>query len=213
MRSLSVLLIFLASACSTVRTTPGATLLSGLNTYQSQMTAAGNAPGQWPARQRAASALKLIMAAGFQRNQELQRLVDLDLRKREFQITLEQANVLPERKAEMTEELRQMELEVPKLKTAIKAQLSSQTVTEEKRLAAAATAATIGWLQLRIESFPASPVGTGASSPSTQFAQYLVGDWGQFAMVRAPDGQRYRCDVVPVEDEGAWMRCEAIMAP
>lgn len=213
MSSLLLLFVLLCSACSTARITPGATLLSALSTYQSQVTAAGNGPGQWPARQRAASSLKAIMSAGFQHNQELLRLVDLDARKREFQITLDQTNVLPERRAEMAAELRQIDAEIPKLKAAIKAQLSAQTVTEEERVAAAAIAATIGWLQLRIDAFPASPVGTGASSPSTQVAQYIVGDWGQFAMVRAPDGQRYRCDVVPIEDEGAWMRCEPMKTP
>lgn len=210
MRSLTWLLLVLLSACSTARMTPGATLLSGLNTYQAQMASAGNGPGQWPARQRAASTLKAIMGAGFERNQELQRLVDLDLKKREFEITLQQTNVRSERKAEMLEELRQIDMEIPKLKAAIKTQLSAQTVTEEDRVAAVATAATLGWLQLRIESFPAARGGAGAASTSIDVEKYLVTDLGQFAAVRAPDGQRYRCDVVHVEDEGSWMRCELI---
>lgn len=198
-----LLVVSLLSACSTARITPGATLLSGLNSYQAQIASAGNAPGQWPARQRAGSTLKAIMNAGFQRHQELLRLVDLDLRKREFEITLQQTNVLPERKAEMAEELRQIDGEIPKLKAAIKSQLSSNSVTEEDRVASAAAAATLGWLQLRIESFP----GAG-SSRSIEIEQFVVTDLGQFAAVRAPDGQRYRCDLVAVEDEGSWMRCE-----
>jgi len=202
--------MLLLSACSTPRMTPGATLLSGLTTYESKMAAAGNSPGQWPTRQRAAAALKTIMMAGFQRHQELQRLVDLDLRKREFQITLEQTNVLPDRKAEMLAELRQIEMEIPKLKATIKSQLSAQTVTEEERVAAVATAATLGWLQLRIESFPTSRSGAGGASALVEVEQYTVTDLGQFAAVRAPDGQRYRCDVVHVEDEGSWLRCEPL---
>lgn len=213
MRLLSLLFVLVLSACSTARITPGATLLSGLSAYESKMAAAGSSPGQWPARQRAATSLKAIIGAGFQRSQELQRLVDLDLRKREFQITLAQTNLLPERRAEMTEELREIETEIPKLKAAIKAQLSAQTVTEEERAAAIATAATIGWLQLRIDSFPASPVAAGASSASTQVERYHVGDWGEFAMVRAPEGQYYRCDVVPIEDDGSWMRCAPMKTP
>lgn len=177
------------------------------------MATAGNSPGQWPARQRAASALKAIMLAGFQRNQELQRLVDLDQRKREFQITLEQTNVLPERRAEMTEEVRRIDLEIPKLKAAIKSQLSAQTVTEEERVAAVATAATIGLLQLRIDAFPATQNSAATPAPSTKVEQYVVADWGQFAVVLAPDGQRYRCGVVHIEDEGSWMRCEPFKSP
>ena len=54
---------------------------------------------------------------------EFYRLVDLDLRKREFNITLRQSNVRPERVKEMTDELAQMDEEIAALKPVIKTQL------------------------------------------------------------------------------------------
>src|SRR5919197_2358383 len=83
--------------CSTGTITPGATLLSGLTQYQSEMQSFGSSLQRWPERQRAGGALKTVITATVGSSAEFYRLVDLDVRKREFTITMRDGSVRADR--------------------------------------------------------------------------------------------------------------------
>jgi hypothetical protein len=69
----------------------------------------GNSPESWPARQRAAGTLKTTVTATVGGSAEFFRLVDLDVRKREFIVTLRDGSVRADRMQEMKDELIKMD--------------------------------------------------------------------------------------------------------
>lgn len=205
--NISLLLIVLAmSACSTANISRGGTLLYGLNQYHSDMQRAGNQLSRWPDRQQAAGEFKTVITGMVGASPEFYRLVDLDLRKREFTITLRETNVRPERKKEMTDELAQMEEEIAALRPVIKTQLSALRLLEQPDGIDAI--ATLGLLGIALDGFSASASSRGLESPSTKVGQYQVTDFGSFATVRAVSGQMFRCNVFGSLDDGAGVRCE-----
>ena len=193
--------------CSTANISRGGTLLYGLNQYHSDMQRAGNQLSNWPARQQAAGEFKTVITGMIGASPEFYRLVELDLRKREFTITLRETNVRPERKKEMTDELAQMEEEIAALRPVVKTQLTAQRLHEQPDGIDAI--ATLGLLGIALDGFSASASNRGLESPSTKVGQYLVTDFGRFASVRAASGQTFRCNVFGNLDDGAGVRCEA----
>jgi hypothetical protein len=196
------------SGCSTTSLTPGATLLSGLTQYQGEMQRLGSSPSRWPERQRLGGTLKTIITTTVGGSAEFHRLVDLDIRKREFTITMRQTSVRPDRVKEMNDELAQMNEEIAALKPVIRTQLAAVRVESEpnQRIEEAATR---GLLSLALDRFSSNGGARGFEAPSTKVGQYLVVDHGAFSTVRSPDGQTFRCLLFGIE-EGAGIRCEPI---
>jgi hypothetical protein len=180
--------------------------LYGLNQYHSNLQRAGNLPSNWPARQQAAGEFKTVVTGTIGASPEFYRLVDLDLRKREFTITLRETNVRPERVKEMQDELAQMDDEIAALRPVIKTQLSALRMHEQPDGIDAI--ATLGLLGLALDGFSPSASNRGIESPSTKVGQYVVADFGSFATVRAASGQTFRCNVFGNLDDGAGVRCE-----
>jgi hypothetical protein len=210
MLRLNIALLLIVSGvwgCSTGNISRGGTLLYGLNQYHSDMQRAGNQLSNWPARQQAAGEFKTVITGMIGASPEFYRLVELDLRKREFTITLRETNVRPERKKEMTDELAQMEEEIAALRPVVKTQLTAQRLHEQPDGIDAI--ATLGLLGIALDGFSASASNRGLESPSTKVGQYLVTDFGRFASVRAASGQTFRCNVFGNLDDGAGVRCEA----
>jgi len=208
MLALNILLIGILlalSGCSTGQVSRGGTLLYGFNQYQSDLQRAGNMPSNWPARQQAAGEFKTLVNALLGASPELSRLVDLDLRKREFLITLRETNVRPERVKEMQEELAQMDEEIAALKPVIKTQLSAYRLSEDPD--AVDGVATLGLLGIALDGFSAGR-SRGGDSPSTKVGQYVVTDLGGFATVRTGTGYFFRCNMFGNLDDGAGLRCE-----
>ena len=58
---------------------------------------------RWPERQRAGGTLKTTITATVGGSPEFYRLVDLDIRKREFIVTMRETSVRPDRVKEMNE--------------------------------------------------------------------------------------------------------------
>lgn len=205
---LYVWLVFCLSGCSTaVPLTPGATLLSGLSEYQGEMAGHGGSTARWPERQRAAGTLKLIITATVGASAEFYRLVDLDVRRREFIITMRETSVRADRLKEMKEELSRMNDEIAALKPVVRTQLAALRIQSdpEQRVEEAATR---GLLSLALDSFASEGGSRGVEARSIKVGQFVVSDLGPFATVRAPDGRTFRCVIFGAAEEGAGIKCD-----
>lgn len=194
--------------CSTGNLTPGATLLAGMQQYQGEMQSRGGSPSRWPERQQAAGTLKTVVLATLGGSREFNRLVDLDVRKREFSITMRETSVRPDRLQEMKEEMVKMNEEIVALKPIIRAQIATIPVYGEGQPRVEGVA-TIGMLDLALESFSASEM-KGVEGRWARVDQYVVTDLGSFSTVRAPDGNTFRCNVYSVPEEGGRVQCDPV---
>jgi hypothetical protein len=213
MMKIKPLLFFLligAAGCSTGTYTRGATLLSGMQLYEGEMQRVANSPQRWPERQQAGGSLKTVITATVGGSKEFYRLVDLDMRKREFMITMREMSLPPDRLQEMTDELVKMNAEVAALKPIIRAQIATLPLQRDGQQHVESVA-TMGLLTLALDSFSSTSGARGIEAPSTKIEQYVVTDLGSFATVRAPDGQTHRCSVFGIADEGAGMKCEPLV--
>jgi len=210
MMKLSLALLTVAAAlsgCSTPNVSRSGTLLSGMTQYQGDMQAMSSS-SRWPERQRAAGTLKTVILGTLGASPEFYRLVDLDLRKREFNATMRDTNVRPDRLREMQDELVFMDDEIAALKPVVKTQL--MTVASHDHGDPIENAATLGLLGMAIDNFSATVKTRGPDAPSTRVGQFLVTDLGTFSTVRTPEGQSYRCNVFSVPEEGGGIRCESV---
>ena len=209
-KRLAIISLLMLCACSTTNgpVSPGATLLSGLNDYQGEMQHAGNSPERWPDRQRAGGVLKGTITATVGGSKEFYRLVDLDIKKREFVITMRDLSLRTNRTQEMKEELVAMDDEILILKPIVREQVAAVPESGESRQQVE-TVATYGMLKLALDKF-SSTGGRGVDPPSTWVDQNLVTDLGSFSTVRTLDGQIYRCTLYTVPDVGAGMKCELL---
>ncbi len=204
---LYVCLVIGLSGCSTAALTPGATLLSGLSQYQGEMQGLGGSTARWPERQRAGGTLKLIITATVGGSAEFYRLVDLDVRKREFIITMRETSVRADRITEMKDELSRMNDEIAALKPVVRTQLAALRVQSDREQRVE-EAATRGLLSLALDSFATNGSRRGLETPSTKVGQFVVTDLGAFSTVRAPDGQIFRCVIFGVAEDGAGIKCD-----
>lgn len=200
--------MLLGGCAATQSYTPGATLLSGFDNYKGEMQRIGNGLDRWPDRQRAAGTFKTIAQATGGGSREFFRLVDLDLRKREFNITLRDGSVRPERAQEMRDELAKIDEEIAALKPIVRSQIEGLPLGGESRQRLE-SAATIGLLDLAVDNF-SSTARSSFDAPSTKVDEYLITDLGSFARVRSPDGRVYRCAVLGLAEEGAALHCETM---
>jgi hypothetical protein len=205
-----VLFLFLigAAGCASSAYTPGATLLSGLQQYQGEMQRLGNSTSRWPERQHAGGSLKTIITATVGASAEFYRLVDLDVKKREFVITMRETSLRPDRLKEMEDELIKMNQEAAALKPIIRVQTAVLPVQKESQQRIEGVA-TVGLLNLALDAF-SSNRASGLEAPSTKVDQYIVTDLGSFSTVRTPEGQTFRCALFRVADEGAGIKCEPV---
>ena len=116
---------------------------------------------------------------------EFYRLVDLDLRKREFTVTMRDTNLRPDRLREMQDELVAMDEEIAALKPVVKTQLSAVANYEQgDRIE---NAATLGLLGMAVDSFSAAAASRGAAGavdPSRSISGYRFGHVFDCAHVR-----------------------------
>ena len=201
------ILLGLSGCSSTGAYTPGATLLFGLTQYQGEMQRLAGSSTRWPERQRAGGTLKTVITATVGGSPEFYRLVDLDVRKIEFVVTMRDTSVRPDRVKEMTEELVQMNDEIAALKPVIRTQLAALRVQSEpnERIEEAATR---GMLSMALDDFSSNRTARRFEAPSTKVGQFVVSDLGAFSTVRTPDGHVFRCFVFGVPEEGAGVKCE-----
>jgi hypothetical protein len=208
--------LLLLLGCATSNVSPGMTLLVGLNHYQAEMTRLESRPDRWFDRQRLGESLKAAYLVTMGGSREFSRLVDLDVRKREFLIALRETSLRPERVKEIREELVIIDQNITELKRVIKEQLASFELRSQGQAENVETVAAIGLLHLALDGFSTNEKGTVglperglSSSPKVNVGQYLVTDHGKLTTVSTPEGQTYRCSPILLPDEGASIRCEA----
>ena len=196
--------------CSTAKTNPGATLLVGLNGYQEEMESLESRPERWFDRQRAGDSLKKTYLLTFGGSREFNRMVDLDVRRREFLITLQTSSVNPERTKEMKEELVRINQDVESLKEIVKGQTANLALRAQQQPQQVETFATIGLINMAIDSFASMTIPGGQNPPSTTVGRYTVSDFGGLlSTVTTPEGQTLRCTTLVYPETGAGIECES----
>jgi len=203
---LSFLVLF---GCSTANTSPGATFFVGLNGYQDEMEKLEGRPERWSDRQRAGESLKKTYLVSFGGSREFNRMVDLDVRRREFLITLRHSSVKPDRVKEMKDELAVMNNDVDALKEIVKGQAANAELRAQQQPQQLETVATIGLINMAIDSFASMIIPVGPNPPSTKVGRYIVSDFGGLlSTVTTPEGQTLRCTTLVFPEAGASIKCE-----
>lgn len=188
--------------------TPGATFLVGLNDYQDEMHSLAANPELWTLRQRTAESLKTTHVATMGGSTEFNRLVSLDLRRKEYLIALRDPALKPEREREIQEELVRLNKEADGLIAIVKRQLASTMVRGEQSQAMAAVA-TIGLLDLALNNFSAD-VNGDTRARSTKIGEFIVTDVGDSrSMITTADGRTYRCLTTHFGEDGAGITCDS----
>ena len=209
MKNSLILGLVLLCGCATGPVSPGMTLLAGINHYRGEMEAFGARSERWPERQRMAEFLMNTFAVTLGRSPEFNRLVDLDLRKREFMIALIDLSSA-ERAKEMKAELATMNSDTDALKEAVKRQIAALPVAAQEPNRRIEGIATIGLLTLAIDGFFSTSNPTGALAATTKVGPYVVTDMRDAASVQTPEGAVFRCSTFLVQDEGAGIKCEPV---
>src|SRR6266481_3192576 len=201
-------LLFLLG-CTAQNVSPGATFLVGLNGYQDEMESLEGRTDRWPDRQRAGNSLKQTYLAAIGGSREFNRMVDLDVRRREFLITLRDLSVKPDRAKEMNDELVTMNEDVEALKEIVKGQAANAELRAQQQPQQLETVAAIGLVSMAIDSLSSMTVPTGANPPSTRVGPYVVKDFGGLlSTVTTPEGQTFRCATLLIAETGASIKCE-----
>src|SRR5882724_4902635 len=202
-------LLFLLG-CTAQNVSPGATFSVGPNGYQNEMESLESRTDRWADRQRAGNSLKQTYLVAIGGSREFNRMVDLDVRRREFLITLRDLSVKPDRVKEMNDELVTMNKDVEALKEIVKGQAANAELRAQQQPQQLETVATIGLVSMAIDSFSFMTVPTGPNPPSTNVGPYVVSDFGRLlSTVTTPAGQTFRCSTLVIPDMGASIKCEA----
>jgi hypothetical protein len=201
--------LLVLSGCASTKVSPGATFLVGLSGYQDEMERLEGRPELWADRQRAGDSLKKTYVATIGASREFNRMVDLDVRRREFLITLRDLTLKPDRVKEMKDELVTMNRDVDELKEIIKGQTGNAELRAQQQPEQLETVVTIGLVSMAIDSFSFMTVPTGPNPPSTKVGPYVVSDFGGlFSTVTTPEGQIFRCATLVFSEEEAGIKCE-----
>jgi hypothetical protein len=202
-------LLVISFGCAQPNVIPGMTFLVGLDGYQNEMQRLEGRPERWFDRQRVAESLKTTYVVTVGGSREFNRMVDLDLRRREFLITMRHSSVKPERVQEMKNELVTINKDVDVLKEIVKNQVAAAELQRQKEPQLIETAAAIGLLHLAIDSFSSMGVTPGPNPRTVKVGSYNVSDLGaSFSTVRTPEGQTFRCTTVLIPEQGATIKCE-----
>jgi hypothetical protein len=210
MQSLLFLFLLLLFGCAPAHVSPGATFLVGLNGYQGEMEQLEDLPDRWFDRQRAADSLKNTYLVTIGGSRDFNHMVDLDVRRREFLITLRYTSVKPDRVKEMKEELVIMNRDLDSLKEIVKSQAAHAEMRAQQQPQPLEAIAAIGLVNIAIDSFSTMTVPAGSNPPSTKVGPYVVSDFGgSLSAVTTPEGQTFRCETLLIPETGASIKCEA----
>jgi hypothetical protein len=205
-----ILGMFLWCGCATGPVSSGVTLLAGIHHYRVEMDAFGARPERWPERQRMADFLKNTFALTVGPSKEFNRLVDIDLRKREFMIALRESGLRPERKKEIQDEIAAMNRDADGFKAVVRRQVMSVSVSSLEQAQPIETVATLGLLNLAIDGFSSRNNPEGEWAATTKVGPYVITDMGSMASVQTPEGRFFHCATYVVPEEGAGIKCEPV---
>lgn len=193
-------------ACATSTTSPGATLWVGLNNYHEEMRTLEAIPDRWPDRQRLAESIKTTYVATVGGSREFNRMVELDLRRRELLIAQRGGGLMPERAKEIQDELANMDDQIDGLTGVVKRELMNSQLRAQDRSQSVETIATLGLLDLAIDAF--STMSRANPASSTKIGPYTVIDQGLTSVVATPEGKTFLCATTLVPQEGASIHCQ-----
>ncbi len=198
---------FALSACTaTTPVSPGATLWAGLNNYHEEMRTLEAKPDRWPDRQRLAESIKTTYLATLGGSREFNRMVELDLRRRELLIAQRGGGLKPERTKEIQDELRTMNEQIDGLTGVVKGQVMNLQLRAQNPSQTMETIATLGLLNLAIDAF--STTSRANPAQSSQVGPYTVIDQGLTSIVATPEGKTFICATTLVPEEGASIHCQ-----
>ena len=205
---LVALLPLALSACATGTASPGATLWAGLNNYHEEMRTLEARPERWPDRQRLAESIKTTYLTTLGGSREFNRMVELDLRRREFLIAQRSGALKPARAKEIQDELVKMDEQIDALTGVVKAQLMNSQLMVQDPSQTMETVATLGLLNLAIDAFSTSSRGNPNGTLSTKIGPYTVIDQGLASLVTSPEGKSFLCTTTLLPEEGAAIHCQ-----
>jgi hypothetical protein len=201
--------LIILSACSTKSTSPGMTLLTGLTGYHEEMERLEGQAARWPDRQRLGNTIKTTYLMTMGGSKEFNRLVELDVKRREYLIALRANALRPDRAAEVNQELIKIDEEIDALSKLIKGQITRQTMSDPEPQKLIEGVATVGLLSMAIDNFSQS-LPQDVSVPTAMVGGYTVIDQKNIAIVKTPEGQTFRCTTILVQEEGAGIDCAAL---
>jgi hypothetical protein len=206
--ALLVFLLAMGGCTNTATVSPTMTFLAGLNNYENEMQRLGASLERWPDRQRLAQSIKTTHVVTLGGSKEFNRLVDLDLKRREYLITMQNQSLTPQRTQEMKQELVEINDQLEGLKKVVKGQIARMELRDPGQPQKVETIATIGLLNLAIDSFAVASPATVSAVPSTKVGPFIVSDEGSFSTVQTPDGHIFNCLTTMTPDAGASIKCE-----
>jgi hypothetical protein len=188
------------------------TLLTGLNGYHEEMERLEGQEARWPDRQRVGNTIMTTYLMTMGGSKEFNRLVELDVKRKEYRIALRANSLRPERAVEVKQELVGIDADVDALTTIVKGQVAarsnSQPQAEPQQVIEGV--ATVGLLTMAIDNF--SPNGArDVGVPSINVGGYTVIDQKNFTLVKTPQGQTFQCTTVLVQEEGAGINCAPVL--
>jgi hypothetical protein len=204
-----LLFLMMISACSSKTVSPGMTLLTGLNGYHHEMERLEGQAARWPERQRVGNTIKTTYLMTMGGSKEFNRLVELDVKRREYLIALKANSLRPDRAVEVKQELVAMNAEIDSLSALVKEEVTRQAMSESAPQRVIEGVATTGLLSMAIDGFSQS-LPQDISVPTAKVGGYTVIDQKRIAIVKTPEGQLFQCTTVLVQEEGAGIDCAAL---
>ena len=204
-------LLLILGACSSKSVSPGMTLLTGLNGYHDEMERLEGQEARWPERQKVGNTIRTTFLMTMGGSKEFNRLVELDVKRREYLIALRANSLRPDRAAEVKQELIGIDADIEALATIVKGQVAARSISqpEPQPQQVIEGVATIGLLTMAIDQFSPN-VAREVALPSIAVGGYTVIDQKNFTIVRTPEGQTFHCKTVFVQEEGAGINCAAL---
>jgi hypothetical protein len=206
-----LIFLMILSACSSKTTSPGMTLLTGLNGYHEEMERLEGQAARWPDRQRVGNTIMTTYLMTMGGSKEFNRLVELDVKRKEYRIALRANSLRPERAAEVKQELLGIDADIDALTRIVKGQVAARSTSQPQAEPQQVIEgiATVGLLTMAIDNF--SPNGArDVAVPSINVGGYTVIDQKNFTFVKTPQGQTFQCTTVLVQEEGAGISCAAL---
>ena len=145
-------------------------------------------------------------------SKEFNRLVELDVKRREYLIALKANWLRPDRTAEVKQELAGIDADIEALATIVKGQVAARSISqpEPQPLQVIEDVATVGLLTMAIDNFSPN-IARDVAVPNINVGGYTVIDQKNITLVKTPQGQTFRCTTVLVEEEGAGINCAPVL--
>jgi hypothetical protein len=205
-------LLLILGACSSKSVSPGMTLLTGLNGYHDEMERLEGQEARWPERQKVGNTIRTTFLMTMGGSKEFNRLVELDVKRREYLIALKANSLRPDRAAEVKQELVGIDADIEALATIVKGQVAARSISqpEPQPQQVIEGVAIVGLLTMAIDNFSPN-IARDVAVPNINVGGYTVIDQKNITLVKTPQGQTFRCTTVLVQEEGAGIDCAPVL--